>query len=105
MTSTKTTRKGKNLDTTESSSQKGKKMHKYKLTKRTIIIKTCDCGQEFIFMTNYKTGKQIPVNIETIKEEEMTMLNDDINVGFNSAHHTNHFSDCPLRDKFRKGRT
>lgn len=68
-----------------------------------MVKKTCECGQEFVFLKNFQTGKTIPVNLETITEEEKKGLEAGLQVGFNGKHHINHFADCPNRDKFRKG--
>ena len=64
--------------------------------------KKCECGQVFIFLLNFKTGKMIPVEVESIIPEEMKSLEDGITVAFNGVHHVNHFANCPQRDKFRR---
>jgi len=61
------------------------------------------CNKEIYFLQT-KNGKNIPVNAETLSEEEVKQIANGEKVIFDSKRHISHFADCPEANKFRRNK-
>lgn len=69
-------------------------------------IKTCDCGEKIIFVDSIKkVGTQVPVVLSSLDNEDWELYNSGEILKFKSKVHINHFSNCPLYKKFKKGKS
>jgi len=59
------------------------------------------CGKRIVFLKT-DSGKKIPINYETLSNEDIENLEQGEEVLFDSTLHISHFSDCPQSKKWRK---
>lgn len=62
----------------------------------------CDAAIAFL---KTKSGKPMPVDIETVNEQEKQKLVNGEDVPFEFGRHISHFATCPEAKKFRKPKT
>lgn len=69
--------------------------------------KTCqeeNCGMKFYYLKNPKTGKYIPVDIESLNAEEIKKIEHFDAVVYDSTRHVSHFKTCKNPNRFSKGK-
>jgi len=59
------------------------------------------CGAEIFFLKTSR-GKIIPVNSETISEQDKLLIRKNQTVYFDYKIHTAHFATCPDSERFRR---
>jgi hypothetical protein len=61
------------------------------------------CGKRIFFLYNQKTKRTVPVNADTMSEDEIKdYLLRKRTVYFDSSRHVSHFKSCTAPNKFRK---
>lgn len=64
-----------------------------------------DCGKEIIFLFNRETGKTVPVDLDSMKEEEIYRhKNRTAKVYYNKSYHISHFKTCSKPFDFSKSK-
>lgn len=58
------------------------------------------CKKEIIFLST-KKGKLIPVNYDSLSEDDKKKINEGTIIMFNYKKHISHFADCPFAKSFR----
>lgn len=69
--------------------------------------KTCQeksCGMKFYYLKNLKTGKHIPIDIESLNAEEIKKIEHFDAVIYDSTRHVSHFKTCKNPNRFSKGK-
>lgn len=61
----------------------------------------CECNSAIVFLKT-KTGKDMPVDIDSISEEEKGKIIKGEIVSFEYGRHISHFATCPKANKFRR---
>ncbi len=59
------------------------------------------CGKLIVFLYT-TTGKRIPVNYDSLTEEDKRIVHNAGPIDFNREVHKTHFADCPAAKDFRK---
>lgn len=59
------------------------------------------CGKEIVFLST-NSGKKIPVNWESLHDDEKKFVTEAGPVEFDRTRHKTHFADCPAAKEFRK---
>lgn len=63
--------------------------------------KKCSCGKTIYFLKTV-TGKTMPVTEDQLHEDELSALDNGIDVDFDRSRHISHFADCPDAKTFRR---
>ncbi|MFA7360788.1 MAG: hypothetical protein WC139_07100 [Candidatus Kapaibacterium sp.] len=67
-------------------------------------LNQCTACHAAIAFLKTKSGKPMPVNIETVNDVEKQKLFYGEDVPFEFGRHISHFATCPEAKKFRKGK-
>ena len=67
--------------------------------------KQCEaCATELIFLENPKTGKFVPVEIESIDEDELMSIDMGEEIQYRAGAHVNHYLNCTDPNRFTKNK-
>lgn len=66
------------------------------------MLKCKSCNKEIAFLVTRKNNKFIPVDYDSLSDEEKSLLKEDKTVYFEQFRHVSHFATCPFANKYRK---
>ncbi len=63
--------------------------------------KICECGKVMRFVKT-KNNQTMPVNEDSLHPDELSALDNGMDVDYDPTRHVSHFIDCPEAKKFRR---
>ena len=65
--------------------------------------KTCEspeCKAEMVFLKNPKSGKMVPVDVDSLSEEDVQELEAEREIQWDNARHVSHYKTCKDPQRF-----